>query len=175
MPVSYSITPEGLSKFKEPFGLLIEGSFSQTTNQLKEILAQEKPSMIITVGDTVSRNLHKHHISPHLSITDNQSMRKKLRSQTFPDKQIIQIKNPQGSITQEAICVIREALKSEKQVQIVVDGEEDLLTLIVVLYAPENALVIYGQPQTGIVIVKVTPEKRAEAQKIWNAMKPVKR
>ncbi len=175
MPVSYIVTPEVLSKFKEPFGLLIEGSFSQTTNQLKEILAQEKPSTIITVGDTVSRNLHNHHVRPQLSITDNQSMRKKLQPKIFPDKKIVQIKNPQGFITQEAISVIQEALKSENQVQIVVDGEEDLLTLIVVLYAPENALVIYGQPKTGIVVVKVTPEKRAEAQKIWNAMEPVKK
>jgi len=171
MPTAYVVTPEVLSKFKDPFGSLIEGSFTQTTTQLKEIIAKENPSKIITVGDTVTRNLHKHHIIPQLCITDNQSMRKKLPAQTFPDKKIVQIKNPQGVITQEAISAIQEALKSQKQVQIVVDGEEDLLTLIVVLYASENALVIYGQPKTGIVVVKVTPEKRIEAQKIWSAMK----
>jgi GTP-dependent dephospho-CoA kinase len=173
MSISYVVTPEMLSKFKEPFGILIEGSFSQTMNQLKDIVTKEKPAVIISIGDTVSRNLHEHHIIPQLSITDNQSMRKKLEPQIFPDKTIVQIKNPQGTITQEAINAIKNALQSQKQIQIIVDGEEDLLTLIAVLYAPENALVVYGQPQKGIVTVRVTKEKKADAQRIWKTMKPV--
>lgn len=173
MPVSYFVTPEVLSKFKEPFGILIEGSYSETTCQLKKLIAKENPSMIITVGDRVSRNLHERHVNPQLSITDNQSMRKKLRAKTFPEKEIVQVKNPKGYITEEAIRAVQDGLKSGKRIQILVDGEEDLLTLIAVLYAPENAFVVYGQPQMGIVVVKVTSEKRIEAQRIWKAMKPV--
>jgi uncharacterized protein (UPF0218 family) len=52
----------------------------------------------------------------------------------------------------------------------VVDGEEDLLTLVAVLYAPENAVVVYGQPYEGIVLVKVSPEKKAEALEFLKAM-----
>ena len=173
MSVSYVVTPEMRSKFKEPFGKLIQGSFSQTMNELKDSITKEKPTVIISVGDTVSRNLHEHHIIPQLSITDNQSMRKKLQPQIFPDKNIVQVKNPHGTITQEAINAIQTALQSKKQVQIIVDGEEDLLTLIAVMYAPENALVVYGQPYKGIVVVKVTQEKKADAQKIWKTMKQV--
>jgi hypothetical protein len=173
MPVSYFVTPEALSKFKEPFGTLIEGSFSETTNQLKILITKENPSMIITVGDRVSRNLHERHVNPQLSITDNQSMRRKLHAKTFPEKEIVHVQNPKGFITQEAIRAVQDALKSGKQIQILVNGEEDLLTLIAVLYAPENAFVVYGQPQMGIVVVKVTQEKRMEAQRIWEAMKPV--
>ncbi len=58
---------------------------------------------------------------------------------------------------------------------LLVDGEEDLLTLVAVLYAPENALVVYGQPNQGIVVVRVTSKKRAEAERIWGAMKTVKK
>jgi hypothetical protein len=173
MSVSYVVTPEMRSKFKEPFGKLIQGSFSQTMNELKDSITKEKPTVIISVGDTVSRNLHEHHIIPQLSITDNQSMRKKLQPQIFPDKNIVQVKNPHGTITQKAINAIQTALQSKKQVQIIVDGEEDLLTLIAVMYAPENALVVYGQPYKGIVVVKVTQEKKADAQKIWKTMKQV--
>ena len=161
------------AKFKEPFGRLIQGSFSETINQLKDIITKEKPSVIISVGDTVSRNLHEHHISPQLSITDNQSMRKKLQPQIFPDKNVVRVKNPQGTITQESIKAIQKALESKNQVQIIVDGEEDLLTLIAVMYAPENAIVVYGQPHEGIVVVKVTQEKKVDAQKIWKTMKQV--
>jgi uncharacterized protein (UPF0218 family) len=52
-----------------------------------------------------------------------------------------------------------------------VDGEEDLLTLIAVLNAPEKSLVVYGQPYEGIVVVKVTAKKKAEAMEILKAMK----
>jgi GTP-dependent dephospho-CoA kinase len=171
MPKAYVVTTEMLTKFKEPFGTLIEGAFSETMNKLAELIKKEKPTKIISVGDTVSLNLHEHHIIPQVSIIDNQTLRKKVQPQIFAGKDIVQVKNPQGTITQEAISAIQEALQNKRQTQIVVDGEEDLLTLIAVLYAPENSMVIYGQPHKGIVVVKVTPEKRADAQKIWEAIK----
>ncbi len=175
MSVDYVITPEVLAKFKEPFGMLIEGSFSEVMEKLDALVKKENPIMIISVGDTVSSNLHKHNIIPKISITDNQSMRQKLEPQTFPNKTIVKTNNPPGTITQEAITTIKAAFKSKEQVQILVDGEEDLLTLIVVLYAPENSLVVYGQPSKGGVAIKVTLEKKDEAKKIWKMIKTTKR
>jgi uncharacterized protein (UPF0218 family) len=171
MSVSHLVTPEVLSKFKTPFGLLIEGDSSETMEQLRKVIAKEKPPMIVSVGDTVTLNLHAHQIVPHLSITDNQCMRKKVQPQTLPQKTVIRVKNPQGRITQEAIQAVQEALQSENQTHIIVDGEEDLLTLVAVLYSLKNAIVVYGQPSQGIVVVRVTPEKKAEAKSIFDAMK----
>jgi GTP-dependent dephospho-CoA kinase len=171
MPVAYRVTPETLQKFKEPFGTLIEGSFSETTARLQGIINREKPAKIISVGDTVSRNLHKYNIVPQLAITDDKSMRKKLEPKIFSGKKLVRIKNPQGTITEEAINAIRNAVEGNEATQILVDGEEDTLTLIAVLYAPENSLVLYGQPKKGIVLVRITAEKKAEAQQILKAMK----
>jgi uncharacterized protein (UPF0218 family) len=97
-------------------------------------------------------------------------MRRKLQPKVFPAKNLIQVKNPQGKITHEAITAIQNALEANTHTHILVDGEEDLLTLIAVLYAKENSLVIYGQPRKGIVVVKVTAAKRAEAKRILEAM-----
>jgi len=174
MSVSYIVTSELLSKFKEPFGILIEGNSSETINQLKKVIAKEEPYQIISVGDTVTRNLHGHKISPFLSITDNQSMREKLQPLTFAYKRVVHVKNPQGTITQEAIQTVQQAFKNETPTHIIVDGEEDLLTLVAVLLAPENDLVIYGQPSKGIVVVKVTPEKKVEAKKLFDSMKIIR-
>jgi uncharacterized protein (UPF0218 family) len=171
MSDDYVVTHKVLTKFKEPFGLLIEGAFSETMEKLDALVKKENPIMTISVGDTVSRNLHKHNIIPKISITDNQSMRQKIEPQTFPNKTIIKTKNPRGTITQEAITAIKTAFKSEEQIEILVDGEEDLLTLIVILYAPENSFIVYGQPNKGVVVVKVTPEKKNEAKKIWKMIK----
>jgi uncharacterized protein (UPF0218 family) len=101
-------------------------------------------------------------------------MRKKIKPRTFAAK-LFHVKNPQGTITEEAITAIKEALESDDRVHIIADGEEDLLTLVAVLYSPENSLVVYGQPHKGIVVVKVTSEKKAEAAEILKAMKAVRK
>jgi uncharacterized protein (UPF0218 family) len=38
------------------------------------------------------------------------------------------------------------------------------------LYAPVGAFVVYGQPREGVVIVRVTLEKKAEAAGFLGAM-----
>ena len=175
MAVAYSITPELRAKLKKPFGTLIQGTFSETMSKLGIIVEREKPPRIISVGDTVSQNLHEHKVNPQLSITDNKRMRKRIQPKIFPAKSVIHVKNPQGTITEEATAAVRKALESDKQVHIIVDGEEDLLTLVAVLHAPEDSLVVYGQPYVGIVVVKVTPEKKAETMEILKAMKTVRK
>ncbi len=172
MTIAYTITPSLRMKFKEPFGTLIQGSFDQTMGKMKEIIKEHKPPRIISVGDVVSRNLHEHEINPQLTIIDN----KFLRTQSMPEKALVEktvrVNNPQGTITEEAILAVKEALEKNEHTHIIVQGEEDLLVLTAVLYAPENALVVYGQPYSGIVVVNVTSEKKAKAENFLKAMKP---
>jgi hypothetical protein len=66
--------------------------------------------------------------------------------------------------------VIQKAFSSEPPVRITVDGEEDLLVLPVCMSAPENSVVLYGQPNEGLVLVHVTPEIQAKVQKILDSM-----
>jgi uncharacterized protein (UPF0218 family) len=170
----YTITPELRDKLKDPFGVLVKGTFDQTMAKMGEIQKQNPPK-IISVGDIVTKNLLKYNIPPDVAIVDNQSMRKKLQ----PSEHIVEgikVKNPQGTITKEAIEAIKKALKNSKQAQhIIVDGEEDLLTIIAVLYAPEKSVVVYGQPYEGIVLVEVSPEKKIEASKFLKEMENVRK
>jgi uncharacterized protein (UPF0218 family) len=175
MAIAYSLTPELRVKLKEPFGILIRGSFAETMDRMENIVKRQKPPVIVSVGDTVSRNLHEHEMTPQLSITDNKRMRRRIKPRTFTGKNIVHVKNPQGTITEEAITAIREALESNERFHIIVDGEEDLLALIAVLYAPENSLVVYGQPHEGIVVIKVTSERKVGAKEILKAMKTVRK
>src|SRR3989337_2837636 len=99
MTVAYRITPELRAKLREPFGMLIRGSFSEAINKLKAMVAAEQPPLIVSVGDTVSRNLHACGISPQLSITDSRSMRKSIEPSSFQTKEVVCVKNPQGTIT----------------------------------------------------------------------------
>ena len=170
MAIAYTITPDLRIKLKEPFGTLITGSFDQTASQIKELVSKEKPTKLISVGDVVSKNLHEYGLHPILSIVDNKS----LRIQQWPTLQSaekpIYVKNPQGTITKEAIDSIRIALSGKQHVHIVVDGEEDLLTLIAINYAPNGSFVVYGQPQAGVVLVRVEPEKKSQVKNFLKAM-----
>jgi uncharacterized protein (UPF0218 family) len=175
MAIAYRVTPELRAKFKKPLGMLIRGSFAGTMGKMESIVEREKPPKIVSVGDTVSRNLHDYQINPQLSITDNKRRRKRIQPRVFAGKNVVHVKNPQGTITEEAITAVKESLESDERVHIIVDGEEDLLTLVAVLYAPENSLVVYGQPFEGVVVVKVTSEKKAEATEFLKAMKTVRK
>jgi len=61
-------------------------------------------------------------------------------------------------------------LRSEGTVYISVRGEEDLLTLAAVAYAPLKALVIYGQPDEGVVVVKVNRRVKSQVKKLIDEM-----
>ncbi len=174
MIVAYILTPELRMKLKAPFGSLIQGTVEETMAKMKEMVEKERPPKIISVGDIVSSNLHKHNINPQLTIIDNISLRTQPVPKEEPVEKTVRVSNPQGTITQEAIFAVKEALERDEHTHIVVEGEEDLLTLIAVLYAPETAFVVYGQPHCGIVVVKVTSERKARAQELLNAMKSSK-
>jgi len=175
MATAYSLTPELRKKLKKPIGTLIRGSFAQTMKILKNMTEKEKPVFMISVGDTVSKNLAKNHMFPQLSIVDNRVMRRTVQPIPLTAEKVIHVKNPPGTITEEALSAIQEALKSNCRVKIVADGEEDLLVLIAVVYSPENAFVIYGQPYEGVVVVKVTSEKKAEVAGILKVMENVRK
>ena len=170
MPIKYSLTPELRVRLKQPLGSVIRGSFIETIKKFSVMVNREKPSSVISVGDTVSRNLAKNHILPRLSIIDNRCMRKSIRPTLLATEKTLYVKNPQGAITDEAIAAVQEALQSSGHAKIVVDGEEDLLTLIAIMQAPQDSLVLYGQPHEGIVVVKVTRDKKAEVSEILRAM-----
>ncbi len=170
MVIVYSLTSELRRRLKQPLGILVRGSFAETMKKLKEMVRNEKPSIIISVGDTVSRNLIRNQLFPKLTIVDNKCMRKSIRPVSVAADRTVQVRNPQGTITEEAVRTIKEAIDGKQRVRILVDGEEDLLALVAIAYGPDNSFVVYGQPYQGIVVVKVTSEKREEIFDILKSM-----
>jgi len=166
------LTPFQRMEGKTPLGLLIEGSFDETVEKLMKLIEKEKPSIIISVGDVVSESLIKKDVFPDVFIVDHKVMRKSIAPFSAKVDETRYVKNPAGTLTEEALNELKEVLKkkSGKRVKIVVDGEEDLLTLPAVLYAPENSLVVYGQPRTGIVAVKVMRQTRERVRKVIEEM-----
>ena len=149
---------------------MIEGSIEETMERLKELIEAEKPSALISVGDIVSRNIIEYGLVLNVLIVDNKTMRKPIQPITVDADQTINAKNPPGTITDEAWAAIKLAIEQKGQTKVIINGEEDLLAVATVLSAPDDALVVYGQPHKGIVVVKVTKETREKMHHIVDAM-----
>jgi len=155
-------------QLKTPLGNLISDNDPNKENIIKKNSAE---SVIITVGDRTTENMLQLGLKPQIQIIDGLEKRSECAvpaDDTINTK--LSCKNPPGEITEESVQVIQKAFSSEPAVRITVDGEEDLLVLPVCIHAPENSIVMYGQPNEGLVIVTITPEIRAKVQKILDAM-----
>jgi len=155
---------------KKPQGLLVEGPFPETMERLKELVEIVKPSLVVSVGDIVSSHMIEEGISLDVLLVDNKTMRKPIKPIIVDVDQTLYAKNPPGTITDEAWATIKQAIEQKGRTKVIIDGEEDLLTVVTVLSAPDNAFVVYGQPQVGIVVVKVTEEAKEKMQRIIDSM-----
>jgi len=155
-------------KLKNPLGNLISDNDPNKENIIKKISVE---SVIITVGDRTTENMLQSGLKPQIQIIDGLEKR---NQRIVPTDDAVNTnlscRNPPGEITQESIQTIQKAFSSEPPVRITVDGEEDLLVIPVCIAAPENSVVMYGQPNEGLVIVHVTPEIREKVQKILDVM-----
>jgi len=155
-------------QLKNPLGNLISDNDPNKENIIKEISAE---SVLITVGDRTTENMLQLGLKPQIQIIDGLEKRNQRLVPT--DDAIntnLSCRNPPGEITEESMQVIQKAFSSKPPVRITVDGEEDLLVLPVCMSAPENSVVMYGQPNEGLVLVHVTPEIQAKVQKILDSM-----
>jgi len=155
-------------QLKKPLGNLISDNDPNRENIIKKNSAE---SIIITVGDRTTENMLQLGLKPQVQIIDGLEKRDQClvpADDTVNTK--LSCRNPPGEITEESMQVIQKAFSCEPPVRITVDGEEDLLVIPVCIHAPENSIVMYGQPNEGLVIVTITPEIRAKVQKILDAM-----
>lgn len=168
-----SLTPALRVQLKSPLGFLIRGSFDKTMRELKRLVERETPSKIISVGDVVSNNMVNHNILPQVLVVDNKVMRETITPIPTVFEKTLHLKNPPGTITEEAWTVMEKAMQQAQQTRVLVDGEEDLLALLAVLYAPEGSFVVYGQPHEGIVVIKVDKQSKEKMRKIIKEMNVV--
>ena len=112
----------------------------------------------------------EHGISLDILLVDNKTMREPIQPIAVDVDQTLYAKNPPGAITDEAWAAIRQAIRQKGRTKVIIDGEEDLLTLVTVLSAPADAFVVYGQPRVGVVVVKVTEEAKETMRRIVDSM-----
>ena len=158
---------------KKPLGELYAGNGSDTIDKFVGELASS--TKLISVGDVTTFHLLEAGIFPDICIVDNRTKRKPVARYVSARNmdnvyEEVSVENPAGIITDELIKTLCEAFTSEKPIRIFVKGEEDLATLPVILLAPLGAVVLYGQPDEGVVFVKVTEEKKREIRTLFEKL-----
>jgi uncharacterized protein (UPF0218 family) len=137
---------------------------------LETEIHREKPTKVCVVGDFTTLKTLEYGIEADLYIIDNKIMRKPIDVLLPQELKLVKTINPAGMITVTAWETVKKTLCSDIRTGIVVEGEEDLLALPVIKFAPLGAFVVYGQPNKGIVVVRVTKEKKKEINEIISLM-----
>jgi len=142
------------ASLRRPFGQVFPG--------VRELLPRIRGRTIYAVGDVVTHNLLREGVTPLIAIIDGHTMR--APCSRIPDLPLRRIpaRNPPGTISDDLIRAIRDALSRPPAV-IFVEGEEDLAVLPLVLAAPEGTVILYGQPGQGVVLREVDREAKTLA------------
>lgn len=137
---------------------------------MKEIVDERKPAKLIAVGDRVSRNIIRKGMRLDVAVVDNKVMRRPIEPIKAKTDKTFRVRNPPGTLTDEARQVMVKAVRHDGRAKVVVEGEEDLLTLAAVLSAPPGSIVVYGQPRMGIVVMDVTEATKERFRHIVDRM-----
>jgi len=145
-------------RLKRPLGQLFP-----TTAVAVEHLRQVRPVRLVSVGDVATAELLKAGVRPDMAVVDYMVMRAFVSEEVKRvvdgyNVRVMRVRNMPGTITQE----LRQALETQPPVKVLVQGEEDLAVIPAVLSSPLGSVVVYGQPNEGLVVVEVTEEKRKE-------------
>jgi uncharacterized protein (UPF0218 family) len=116
------------------------------------------------VGDVVAAHLLAAGHTPDVAVVDGRTRRGDLPEQAAtaladldPDERVA---NEPGTLSADLVRALAAAVDGSAPVVVEVDGEEDLATLPLVLLAPRGAVVVYGQPDEGMVRMTVDPATR---------------
>ncbi len=175
MSQTHRLPDSAREPLKQPFGVLIPDS--QVTREAVASKLVGRNRIIVTVGDRTTERIRDLKVYSNLEIVDNAEKRQHRPEVTFtgPKERQLSAKNPAGTLTEETLQAVKtslELIKTEpkKTVRLVIDGEEDLVALAILAYFPEHTIVLYGQPDQGLVIVGAMGDAKDLARKTLHEM-----
>ncbi|MBU0762526.1 MAG: GTP-dependent dephospho-CoA kinase family protein [Candidatus Altiarchaeota archaeon] len=156
------ITPHLRQYLKKPLGAIIKD-----TDKIP------KDSILVCVGDFASKRLLSEGFKPKIVVYDGKTKREDVGVAdeiTAYKGENHTLVNPPGELVDEAIDLMEKLFKDGKPHKVYVEGEEDLTALAAIKHAPYGAYVVYGQPNEGLVLVKVNSEVKDKIKKVIDEM-----
>ena len=150
--------PRAEPELKTPMGTLYRGPETSPDIAMSAALEELNTSevILIAVGDVTVATLLAMDVVPDMAFVDGQTKRQALDEDDQVDLSMfshrLHADNPAGVLTPSLREAIAKATTLEEPVAVVVNGEEDLAPLFIHLHVPLHAVVMYGQPHTGVVV-----------------------
>lgn len=144
------------------------GGVYKNIHQVIKLIKAVNPFMIIAVGDVVVDSLLINNIDPEVKIIDFKSRRKDFFL-TQGEKDLLKQKkyiNKPGTLNLITTDKLKKLIHDNNHSWLVVEGEEDLLTLPAILFAPLNSLVLYGHWQYGVIGIRITEKVKNKVSKL---------
>jgi uncharacterized protein (UPF0218 family)/phosphopantetheine adenylyltransferase len=160
---------EGRSMLTSPKGDVFHTKEGLPQKRVVERIERESPSLVITVGDVTTATILEEGFTPQVMIVDGITKRGGYEKKFSAEREFF-IYNPAAAIYPEAWSTIGTAIDNVESTLIKVDGEEDLLGFPAVLLAPEGSVILYGQPDIGIVWIPVNRENQKLARELLDQM-----
>ncbi len=156
------LKPEQRAGLKEPFGPIV----------------QDMQAGAITVGDQCSSKAIASGLEPTVVIYDRHIKRAPAPKEVSDaidayGVNAIKVINDAGTLSDDAANAVKEALQGNGRTKIEVEGEEDLLVLLVIENAPLGTIVYYGQPNEGIVEITITEDTKKRTSEIISNMEEI--
>lgn len=132
---------------------------------------------LMTVGDVVTQNVISNWRRPDLAVIDLKTRRSIGVQDIVGFESVYTVKNPAGTLGHGAIEVVERAMhdvRRGRRALIRVDGEEDLMSLLIILEAPEKSLVLYGLYTGYLIVIPINLYYKFAILKLVAMMKPIK-
>lgn len=169
---AFKVGEELREKLRRPWGLVITNDDVEA-GKLEEALKNMNVHTIVTVGDVTTHKFLERGLMPRLAVVDMKTLRGAYHIDLRKHMKVVrEVVNPPGHIVSTMVEEISKAFEEEGGL-VVVRGEEDLLVIPSILALPEGAVVAYGQPGVGIVLIKVDKDIKEKAKELLTSMREV--
>ncbi|MBA46388.1 MAG: hypothetical protein CMB31_07375 [Euryarchaeota archaeon] len=154
-------------ELKQPMGNLFLGPHDNPSIAMNQALESiSKEAKIIAVGDVTVYSLQLANRDVWISVIDGMTHRKEWENFERIDlngKFVINATNPPGMLTSNIFEACFKAISQSENITILVDGEEDLTPIPLILMAPLGTVLLYGQPNQGLVVreIDISAKRRA--------------
>ena len=154
-------------ELKQPMGKLFPGPSEDPSIAMNLALKSISDELkIIAVGDVTVYSLQIEKREAWISVIDGMTHRKKwdkFEHIDMDEKLLINAKNPPGMLTSNIFEACSKAISQSENVTIFVDGEEDLVPIPLILMAPLGTILLYGQPNEGLIVreIDISAKRRA--------------
>lgn len=161
--------PEGLRPvLSRGYGIVVRGSDpADVAARASQILGNRRAWC---VGDVVVGSLVKVGRIPEVAFVDGSTLRERGLDlapliEAYRGAEVMRVFNPRGSLSSQAVEAVKTiSPQRDRRFLVIVEGEEDMISLAVAAIAPLGDVLIYGLPGVGVSVVEIDREVRELAE-----------